>query len=346
MLPIIHITTISMTAAAMKKPPVVILPGFGNADIDYKTPFNQPEETGFVAALSRRGFEDVTVVGLPRWEWVRVAGGLLDIDFWLNKQRPESIAYGWYVERARKTIVEASERSRGARVLVIGHSAGGWLARAALGQGEWEVAADAEGEAPTTVKARDAVCGLVTLGAPHFPPPKGSPPCATRGALATCDKEMPGAHLAAQGLALVEPSAGIAYVTVAGSAIQGNPSRPQGSGGVDPSDPTLPARELLAGGATPEADEIYVKRGEGSAARVAYTNYLALAGDGEALGDGVIPVGCAHLPGARQLTLDGVLHSINEAGTTLPTERWYGSEKIVDLWLEPTMAELKKVEAA
>ena len=41
----------------------------------------------------------------------------------------------------------------------------------------------------------------------------------------------------------------------------------------------------------------------------------------------------------------GARHSINEAGTTLPTERWYGSEKIVDQWLEPTLQELKKVEA-
>ena len=41
------------------------------------------------------------------------------------------------------------------------------------------------------------------------------------------------------------------------------------------------------------------------------------------------------------MTLPGVVHSINEAGTALPTERWYGSEAVVDLWLEPTMAELK-----
>ena len=27
------------------------------------------------------------------------------------------------------------------------------------------------------------------------------------------------------------------------------------------------------------------------------------------------------------------LHSINEAGTTLPTDRWYGSEQVVDRWL-------------
>ena len=329
--------------------PIVILPGFGNADVDYKTPFNQPEELGFCSVLARRGFEDVTVVELPRWEWVRVAGGLFDLDFWLNRQKPESLAYGWYVERARRTIVAASERNGGARVLVIGHSAGGWLARATLGQGIWELAEEDEGEPPTEIQVRDVVCGLVTLGAPHFPPPEGSPPCATRGALAYCDKELPGAYLATKGMALLEPAAGVAYVTVAGAAIQGNSARPDddSNSNVDPSDPTLPARELLAGAASrTEADEVYAKRGEGSAARVAFTNYQALAGDGEAEGDGVIPVGCAHLPGALQLTLDGVLHSINEAGTTLPTERWYGSEKVVDRWLEPTLAELKKVEAS
>ena len=37
---------------------------------------------------------------------------------------------------------------------------------------------------------------MVTLGAPHFPPPAGSPPCATRGALAFCDEQLPGALLA------------------------------------------------------------------------------------------------------------------------------------------------------
>ena len=345
------------------RPAVVILPGFGNADADYKTPFNQPEEKGFCAVLARRGFDDVTVVGLPRWEWIRVAGGLFDLDFWLNRQRPDGRAYGWYIKRARETICAARERS-GGRVLVIGHSAGGWLARATLGEGEaWSLAeseqaaatlgmAEGGGVAPAArvMAVRDAVCGLVTLGAPHFPPPEGSPPCATRGALAWCDRELPGAFLSSRGMALVSAGAGIAYVTVAGAAITGNPARPgEASDGIDPADPTVPARELLAtaggraGGAS-EADELYARRGEGSAARVAYTNYLALAGDGAATGDGVIPVGCAHLSGALQLTLDGVLHSINEAGTALPTERWYGSEAVVDKWLEPTLAELRKVE--
>ena len=125
----------------------------------------------------------------------------------------------------------------------------------------------------------------------------------------------------------------VAYVTVAGAAIEGSQER------LGDYDPSLPARELLAGRS--EADELYAKRGEGSAARVAYTNYVALGGDGGATGDGVIPVSCAHLDGARQVTLDGVLHSINEAGTALPTDRWYGSEGVIDRWLDAALSEIR-----
>lgn len=45
------------------------------------------------------------------------------------------------------------------------------------------------------------------------------------------------------------------------------------------------------------------------------------------MGDGVVPLESAHLEGARQITLDGVFHSINA-----PTA-WYGSEGVVDAWL-------------
>ena len=301
------LASLAAACSGLIRPPVVILPGFGNADVDYVTPLGQPEEKGLRAALRRRGFDDVSIVPLPRWEWIRVAGGLADPAFWSCSQRPDGLAYGWYVARARETIDAACARS--GRALVLGHSAGGWLARATLGDG---------GAWP----ARDRVRGLVTLGAPHFPPPEGSPPCATRGALAYLDANLPGAFLD-----------GVAYVTVAGSAIAGSREPPGDY------DPLLPSRELLAG--PTEADELYARRGEGSAARVAYTNYVALGGDGAATGDGVIPVACAHLEGATQLTLDDVLHSINEAGTALPTERWYGSEAVIDRWLDAALAKLQ-----
>ena len=106
--------------ALVKPPPVVVLPGFGNCDIDYKTPMGQSEDKGLCAALRRRGFDDVTVVEVPRWEWLRVAGGLFDPLFWLCKQQPEGLAYGWYVRRARETI-DAAYRRSDERVLVLAH---------------------------------------------------------------------------------------------------------------------------------------------------------------------------------------------------------------------------------
>ena len=270
------------TLCAKNKPPVVIAPGFGNADTDYTQPFGAT--TGFVHSLTQRGIPYVAVLKLPRYEWVRVAAGLLDPHFYTNRQKPMGIAYGWYLRRLQQTVDDAYQASNGQRVLICAHSAGGWLARAALADDAWLASGGA-----------GRVCGLVTLGAPHYPPPDGLAPCATRGALAYCEQALPGAHVD-----------GIEYVTVAGAAIAG---------------------------AKPTAGEAAEQTAAQRAAAIAYNNYRALSGDGCAVGDGVIPVETAHLPGAMQLTLENVVHSINEAGSAAPTERWYGSERVIDAWL-------------
>ena len=46
--------------------PVLIIPGFGNADIDYSQPLGQPEEVGLEAVLGRRGFSDVRTLPCER----------------------------------------------------------------------------------------------------------------------------------------------------------------------------------------------------------------------------------------------------------------------------------------
>ena len=43
-------------------PPIVILPGFGNDQVDYTAPNGLPEETSLCAALTRRGIDSVPVV--------------------------------------------------------------------------------------------------------------------------------------------------------------------------------------------------------------------------------------------------------------------------------------------
>ncbi len=287
-------------ACAAFTTPVVVCPGFGNDASDYVTPLQQPEEKGLVSALKRRGATSVSIMPVQRSDWARVAGGLLDIGFYRGDAKPTGGGYGWYVQRLKSAVDEAYEASGGERVLLIGHSAGGWLARAALGDGEW---------APG-VRSAERVCCLATIGAIHRPPSDPSA-CVTRGALAYVDSEYPGAYLAAEG---------IGYVSVGGDAIVGCPTRgPQEA-------PT-------------QADALYAKRGEGSAARVAYRSYSSVCGDGDVTGDGVVPLDWTQLQGARQLRLDGVLHSINEAGTTLPTDRWYGSEAVVDRWLGAALRE-------
>ena len=56
--------------------------------------------------------------------------------------------------------------------------------------------------------------------------------------------------------------------------------------------------------------------------------------------DGVVPLNSAHLADANAALTLRCYHSINEAGTTLPTDRWYGSEAVVDRWLGPALEKM------
>ena len=299
--------------------PVVICPGFGNDEIDYSNPLNQGEEYGFVAALARRGFNPdlVKVLPLRRYEWVRVAGGLFDPNFYSGKCQPDGLGYGWYVTRLRKTIEEAFELGGSyEKVLLIGHSAGGWLGRAALGDGSWNLGNDVNNDDDVyTARASDRVRALITVGAIHKPPAgDAASTCVTRGVLAYLEEMYPGAYLAGEG---------IAYVSVGGDAIVGSQA----------------SQEKGEKRGSQAVNDTYKVRGEGSASSVAYTSYKAVSGDGEMTGDGVVPLEWSLLEGSRKVVLDGVLHSINEAGTTLPTDKWYGSEKVVDRWLYDALNE-------
>lgn len=295
--------------------PVVICPGFGNDIVDYDTPLGQRKDVGLRACLERRGFDAKKIYTVPiqRPDWIRVAGGLLDIpDFYTCNAKPTGLGYGWYIDRLKKTVDLAFEESGGEKVILIGHSAGGWLARAAMGNGDWdhqstEKKEDDDDVVGTVVKTSDRVRALATLGAIHKAPLDEST-CVTRGALKYTDSTYPGAFLD-----------GVCYVTVGGTAITGDENIPED--------------------VESDRDEFYSKRGEGSASRVAFTSYEAVAGRGDLVGDGVVPIEWTQLEGAKNINLPGVLHSINEAGTTIPTDRWYGSEMVIDRWLDQLLLE-------
>ena len=80
------------------------------------------------------------------------------------------ILRGFYLARVRKQIKEIENRGR--TVVLVGHSAGGWLVRRIVGE-------------------EDSVLGMVSLGVLHFPARVND---ATRGALQNYDTELPGAY--------------------------------------------------------------------------------------------------------------------------------------------------------
>lgn len=99
-------------------PVCVILPGFGNAAVDYSNPFGADFKTSISYALEKRGFE-VRVMPLMRSQWFNVLWGLFDLSFWLSKVTPYERSYGWYVKMARDIITEVGAKGTG--VIVIGH---------------------------------------------------------------------------------------------------------------------------------------------------------------------------------------------------------------------------------
>mmetsp|Transcript_37390 Transcript_37390/g.93960 ORF Transcript_37390/g.93960 Transcript_37390/m.93960 type:complete len:315 (-) Transcript_37390:256-1200(-) len=198
-----------VTPPPVLRPPVVVLPGFGNDAQDYSDLELEPtggttKDGGLKGRLHRRGFEHVHIVPVARADWLRVALGLFDEDFRAGSAPPDT-AFGWYLDRVDETAAEASAASGGERVLLLAHSAGGWLARAALGRSGGSLA--------------ERTRALVTLGSPHRAPPLEPPgDDQTRGALSFVDNSFPGAFLK-----------NVEYVTVAGAAVVGDGEAERGT---------------------------------------------------------------------------------------------------------------------
>ena len=60
---------------------------------------------------------------------------------------------------------------------------------------------------------------------------------------------------------------------------------------------------------------------------LAYSSYELTCGQGDAWGDGIIPIESAYLDGATNIAIDGVYHSPRSG-------KWYGSQEAVDIWAE------------
>lgn len=282
---------------------LLILPGFGNDEVDYELP--QAPEGSLCMSLQSRGWkaEQISILPVKRSDWLQVfyKGGL-DPAFWLGKAPPTGPAFSWYLDRIKASVLEMCQDDEETAVILVAHSAGGWLARASLGicqaaAVENEVAMDKTTGSEVTVDLKEIdvfgrIAGLVTLGSPHIPPPVEVMDM-TRGALRWTETFYPGAYHVDN----------LFYLTVIGEAIRGVQQDRQSP------------------------------RNAGS---FAYDSYRGVCGDGATTGDGVVPLCAGHLEGATQLTLPGVLHSINAPAA------WYGSEPVIDQWHDPMLKELQK----
>jgi hypothetical protein len=138
---------------------VLVLPGFGNDSIDYTMP------NSLVDSLKKRGWSDnqIRVLPVERKDWLEVfLRGLFDLQFWQATMPPTNPAFKWYLSRISKEIASLEENES---IILVGHSAGGWLGRAALGFGS----TNDEDDDPAV--DLEKVLGIVTLGAPNLPPP-------------------------------------------------------------------------------------------------------------------------------------------------------------------------------
>jgi triacylglycerol esterase/lipase EstA (alpha/beta hydrolase family) len=226
--------------------PAVILPGYFARGTDYQSLEND---------LKQKGIPTVTVP-LRKRDWLPTLGGRSIVPI---------------IRKIDHLVQETLQAYQVNQVNLIGHSAGGWIARIYLGEIPYNIHGDvSDGEG--VWKAHHYVKKLITLGTPHISQERW-----TKRNLDFVKNNYPGAFY---------PQ--VEYICVAGKAIYGQ--RKLGSW-------------------------------------LAYNSYKLTCGIANCWGDGITPVMAAHLEGAHNLTLEGVMHSPRSPGL------WYGSSTVQSAWI-------------
>jgi len=236
-------------------------------------------------------------------DWLRNAAGLLDPNYWKGTLRPRPVL-DWYLTRVDEAVNEAKELAQGRQLSLIGHSAGGWLARVYMEE-----------------FGKSDIVLLLTLGTPHMPPPKG--------VVGVIDQTRGLLDYVQQHCAKAVYTKDLKYVCIAGRYTRGarafgkpyEDSEDVGTGVIEErSDGTavMTVSKATVGVATLQARFI----GQG---------YKQVCGRADVWGDGVVPEVSAHLEGALNISLDGVYHS--PVGSDDLSRPWYGSPEVVKKWI-------------
>lgn len=248
------------------RPTVLILGGFLTSPPLYRRMATRLIERGAAAVV-------VAPVWTPDW----LVSGLVGL-------RP-------VLRRAARALVEAGELSRATSadgrvqpVLVVGHSAGGLIARLLTSPEPFD---------GLRLNGHRRIGAIVTLGTPHHVSGAGFVGGrVAHFAAAFARRAVPGAAFAPE----------VGYVAVGSRAIAG------GWGG--------PGRGI----------------GRGLFAAPFYRGLQPVTVDGPIVGDGLVPLDCTDLPGARRLILSSTVHG------QLSFRPWYGSSDAVDQWWPEAVA--------
>ncbi|MBD1909713.1 MULTISPECIES: lipase [unclassified Leptolyngbya] len=160
--------------------PTVILPGYLASALPYREMETALEDCGI----------SVATVPLRRRDWLPTLGG--------RSVRP-------ILEQLDTTVRQIQERTGSDRINLVGHSAGGWIARIYLGEVPYQVH-DTDSAYTCLWKAHPNVATLVTLGTPHVSQERW-----TRRNLDFVKNNYPGAFYST-----------VRYVCVAGKSIEGD----------------------------------------------------------------------------------------------------------------------------
>ncbi|GAB0489438.1 hypothetical protein MMPV_000657 [Pyropia vietnamensis] len=296
----------AVAAAPTPPPPVVIIPGYGAPASDY---------SGMASALRSLLPPDtpVSVVPLTRRTWAATLGG-----------RPVTPVLG----ALDAAIEAAAAASADGRVNLVGHSAGGWVARI------WMAAGGGRGGGGGS--------GGVETGAGATPMAVGG----TGGSRAVTTPTVATATAAAAAAAAAAATPGVAATTTYDGRVWGG-ARPGGAASVvaalvtlgtphDSAEGVTAANMRWVNAAAPGAavpgvaytcicgSGVVVRRsGDGTAtewrpwrkewlAKVSYELTAGVPvrdGGGGGVGDGIVPLEVAGLAGARNVVLEGVVHS-------------------------------------
>ncbi|KAJ1399031.1 GPI inositol-deacylase PGAP1-like [Sesbania bispinosa] len=293
--------------------PAVILPGLGNNSGDY----NKLEQT-----LNSKYGVPTVVAKVSRLDWFRNAAGLLDTNYWRGTLQPRPVL-DWYLKRVHDAVQEAKELAQGETLSLIGHSAGGWLARVYMEE-----------------FGLSHISLLLTLGTPHLPPPKGVSGVIdqTRGLLdyveKNCSKAVYSPQLKSESSfdwfgevtldasLLLEPSS---EKYIEGARIFGK-SNPNVEAVVTTNSSQLVPEAAIMNTASTSPPNTTLR------ARFVGQGYKQVCGQADVWGDGVVPEVSAHLEGALNICLDGVYHS--PVGSDDALRPWYGSPDVLEQWVE------------